>query len=252
MLFGTLIMTKRRLLPARMMALAAVLMLSGCQNLQGSREGDTYNAPAGAYSIDLSLNTFRGKVALDERCDRYGGSTTLWDSSGRMFRLDYLLLENNPNIRAPRFASDQTLLNLVLNAYLRGIISEAAMVKSAEVVHREFLQQREAQSLFTIVSLDIDASKDPKAPPVTGTYYYGLLLFKKGERAYIVQHRQPALMQETMKSALLRIADGMEIPGIERDDTELERTRRMLARMAPGELKDDPVRLCAPPTVGTR
>lgn len=229
-----------------------MLVLTGCQNLQGAREGDIYHAPAGAYSIDLSINTFRGDVTLDERCDRFGGSTTLWDGSGRMFRLDYVMLENNPNVRAPRFASDQTLLNLVLNAYLRGIIAEAPMVRSAEVVHREFLQQSEPQSLFTIVSLDIDASKDPDAPPVTGTYYYGLLLFKKEGRAYVVQHRQPALMQETMKTALLRIADEMEIPGVVRDDTELERTRRMLARLAPGEYKDDPVRLCAPPTIGSR
>jgi len=238
--------------PVRMIALFGAILLSGCQGLQGSREGDLYNAPAGAYSLDLSINTFRGKVALDERCDRYGGSTTLWDGSGRMFRIDYLLLENNPNIRAPRFASDQTLLNLVLNAYLRGIIAPAPMIKSAEVVHREFLQQSDPQSLFTIVSLDVDASNDTSAPPVTGTYYYGLLLYKKGERAYIIQHRQPALMEETMQSVLLRIAENMDVPGVERDDTELERTRRMLARMAPGELKEDPVRLCAPPQVGTR
>lgn len=245
-------MTKKFLFPVQALALSCALVLSGCQNLQGSRQGDTYHSPAGAYSIDLGINTFRGKVTLDERCDRYGGSTTLWDGSGRMFRVDYLMLENNPNVRAPRFASDQTLLNLVLNAYLRGIIAEGPMVKSAEVAHREFLQNSDPQSLFTIVSLDIDASKDPDVPPVTGTYYYGLLLFKEGDRAYIVQHRQPALMQETMKSVLLRIVDRMDIPGIERDDTEIERTRRMLARLAPGELKGDPVRLCAPPTIGSR
>lgn len=245
-------MTIKRMRPALLMAASAMLVLTGCQNLQGAREGDTYHAPAGAYSIDLGINTFRGKVSLDERCDRYGGSTTLWDGSGRMFRLDYVMLENNPNVRAPRFASDQTLLNLVLNAYLRGVIAEAPMVRSAEVVHREFLQQSEPQSLFTIVSLDIDSSKDDSAPPVTGTYYYGLLLFKQEDRAYVVQHRQPALMQETMKTVLLRLADSMEIPGVVRDDTELERTRRMLARLAPGEHKNDPVRLCAPPTIGSR
>lgn len=243
-------MTTRLLASAGL--LLAVLTVTGCQNLQGAREGDIYHAPAAAYSIDLSINTFRGHVAVDERCDRYGGSTTLWDNSGRMFRLDYLLLENNPNVRAPRFASDQTLLNLVLNAYLRGVISTAPMVRSTEVVQREFVQQTDPQALFTIISLDIDSSKDPDAPPVTGTYYYGLLLFKKGERAYVVQHRQPALMQDTMKSVLLRLADSMEIPGKERDDTEVERTRRMLARLAPGELKEDPVRLCAPPRIGAR
>lgn len=249
MVFRDKIMTTKLLAPAG--ALIAML-LAGCQTLQGAREGDLYHSPAGAYSIDLGINTFRGQVTLDERCDRYGGSTTLWDESGRMFRVDYMLLENNPNIATPRFASDQTLMSLVLNAYLRGVITPAPTVRSAEVVHREVLQQSDPQSLFAVVSLDIDASLDPKAGVQTGTWYYGLLLFKQGKYAYGVQHRQPALMPEKMKAVLLRLADAMEIPGVERDDTEIERTRRMLARLAPGELEHDPVRLCAPPENGSR
>ena len=58
-------------------------------------------------------------------------------------------------------------------------------------------------------------------------------------------------MPDTMKSVLLRIADAMEMPGKPRDETELERTRRMLARIAPGGSKD-PARLCALPTVATQ
>ena len=226
----------------------SALVLGGCQSLQGERDGEMYHSPASAYSIDLTTNTFRGDVTLDERCDRYGGSTTLWDDNGRMFRIDYLRVEGNPNIRAPRFASDLTLLNLVLNAYLRGIVAEGPMINSAEVVHREFLQDTDPRALFTIVSLDVDSNRVSGAPDVSGNYYYGFMLFKKGQLVYLVQHRQPALMVDTMESVLLRMADAMEIPGKARDDTEIERTRRILARLAPGELEGDPVRLCEPET----
>ena len=63
--------------------LICTLLLASCQNLQGERQGDYYFSPAGAYILDMSINTFRGEVVLDERCDRQGGSTTFWDGSGR-------------------------------------------------------------------------------------------------------------------------------------------------------------------------
>jgi hypothetical protein len=175
----------------------------------------------------------------------------MWDASGRMFRIDYLRAEGNPNLRIPRFAADQTLLNLVLNGYLRSVVADSPMVKSAEVVHREQIQDSDPRAMMSIISLDVDSSKVVDAPEVSGLYYYGFLLFKKGELIYVVQHRQPALMPDTMKSVLLRLADSMETPGKERDETELERTRRMLARLAPGGARE-PTRLCAAPAVAGR
>ena len=112
--------------------LICTLLLASCQNLQGERQGDYYFSPAGAYILDMSINTFRGEVVLDERCDRNGGSTTFWDGSGRLFRVDYLSAENHPMIQAPRFASDLTLLNLTLNSYLREVVAKAPMI-SAEL-----------------------------------------------------------------------------------------------------------------------
>ncbi|MDF1628825.1 MAG: hypothetical protein P1U78_03420 [Alcanivoracaceae bacterium] len=241
---------KTRSLSAALMSAAAVL-LTGCQGMQGAREGDLYHAPTAAYSIDLSMNTFRGHVTMDERCDPYGGSTTMWDASGRMFRIDYLRAEGNPNLRIPRFAADQTLLNLVLNGYLRSVVADSPMITSAEVVYREQIQDSDPRAIMSVVSLDVDSSKVADSPEVSGLYYYGFLLFKKGELIYVVQHRQPALMPDTMKSVLLRIADAMEMPGKERDETELERTRRMLARIAPGGSKA-PARLCSLPTVANQ
>lgn len=231
-------------------ALALILMLallSGCQSLEGEREGDLYHAPAGAYTIDLGINTFRGKVLLDERCDRLGGSTTFWDGSGRMFRVDYLQIEDNPRIEAPRFASDLTLLNLTLNMYLREVVAESDMIVSAEAAHREFLRNTDPRSMFAVISIEVDGRQLENQPDITGNYYYGFLAFKREGLIYVVQHRQPVLVPEKMKSVLLRMADAMDIPGEERDDTELERMRRMLIRMAPGDPPvKDPVRLCRP------
>ena len=219
------------------------MALTGCQTLQGERDGDTYYSPAGAYAIDLSVNTFRGQVALEETCNPHAGSTTFWDGSGRMFRVDYHQAEGNPELTVPRFASDLTLFNLVLNNYLRDRIAPAPMVTSVEAAHREFLQDADPRALFAIVSLDVDASREPSENAISGTHYYGFLLFKRGEFIYVVQHRQPVLMPEKMKAVLLRLADAMEIPGRTRSETDLERLRRVLARMAPGGNRE-PVRLC--------
>jgi hypothetical protein len=228
-------------------ALLALGLLAGCQSLEGEREGDLYHAPASAYTIDLGINTFRGNVLLDERCDRKGGSTTFWDGSGRMFRVDYLDIENSDMIEAPRFASDLTLLNLTLNSYLRDVVAQSDMVISAAAAHREFLQTTDPRSLFAIISIEVDGATREDLPNVTGNYYYGFLVFKEEQLMYVLQHRQPVLAPEQMKSVLLRLADAMDMPGKERDDTELERMRRMLIRLAPGDPPvEDPVRLCRP------
>lgn len=225
--------------------LIALLTITGCQALEGEREGDIYYSPGSAYSIDLGVNLFRGEVQLDERCDRHGGSTTFWDGSGRMFRVDYLKIEDHPKIQAPRFASDLTLLNLALNTYLRDFVAPSEIVTSVEAAHREFLQDTNPRSLFAIVRLEVDHERGMAVPPVSGAHYYGFLLFKQGEMIYLVQHRQPVLMTEKMKSVLLRLADSMGVPGRDRDDTEMERIRMILARMAPNnESLQRPVRLC--------
>jgi len=224
--------------------LALAALLGGCQSMEGERDGDIYYAPAAAYAMDLSINTFRGEVVLDERCDSLGGSSTFWDGSGRQFRIDYLRIENHPLIGAPRFASDMTLLNLVLNNYLRERVATAPLVTSVEAVHREFLQDSTPRALFAVVSLDVDGQRAPGSRAVDGTHYYGFLLFRQGEMIYVVQHRQPVLMPEKMKAVLLRLADAMEIPGRLRSDTDVERLRRALSRMAP-QGKSEPARLCS-------
>lgn len=232
-----------------MAACAAAFLLSACQpTLQGLHEDDIYYSPREAYGIPLYTSPFRGTVTVEERCNTGGGSATFFDESGRYFRIDYLKIDEHPMAQAPRFASDQTLLNAVINNYLRDILPEAATVEDIDATVREFLKERDPRALFVIVNLNVNPDlatagnesrmrflgldvPKPRLPtlareeagPVRGTYYYGFLLFKRGEFVYVVQHYQPALMREKMLQVLTRLADHMIIPGKSRDDTELEK-----------------------------
>jgi hypothetical protein len=220
-------------------------LLAGCSTMQGALKGDYYYSPAAAYALDMSVNTFRGKVVLDERCDRTGGSTTFWDANGRLFRIDYLDVKDNTLVNAPRFASDMTLLNLVLNNYLRERLAGSAIITGVEAAHREFLDDTTPQSVFAIVKLTVDNQKAPTGVTVpNGTYYYGFLLFKKGDIIYVIQHRQDILAPDNMKAVLLKLAGAMDIPGQHLDPSDIDRMRHMLSKMAPGN-SVSPIRLCA-------
>lgn len=228
-----------------LLALSALLLLAGCQSMQGALKGDYYYSPAAAYALDLTVNTFRGKVVLDERCDRTGGSTTFWDAHGRMFRIDYLDVKDNTLVNAPRFASDMTLLNLVLNNYLRDRMADSAIITSVEAAHREFIDDTTPKSLMAIVKITIDNQKSPAGISVTsGTYYYGFLLFKKDDLLYVIQHRQDIFAPDNMKAVLLKLAGAMDIPGQMLAPSDIDRMRHMLSRMAPGG-SVSPIRLCA-------
>ena len=129
--------------------------------------------------------------------------------------------------QAPRFASDQTLLNAVMNNYLREILPTATSVEDADTSVREFLRDREPRALFVILDLNVDTTRttERRDPLLRGTYYYGFLVFKRGEFIYVVQHYQPVLMRDKMLQVLNRIADNLIVPGKARSDTEVERAR---------------------------
>ncbi|MEQ3635414.1 hypothetical protein [Alcanivorax sp.] len=221
---------------------ALALLLVACQSQHDERQGDYYFSPAGAYILDLGVSTFRGEVVLDERCDRNGGATTFWDGSGRLFRVDYLKVNNHPS----RVDSDLALLNLSLNRYLSEAIAKAPMIAGAEASYQEFLDEANLKALFAIIDINADAAKVKDDEEESGTYYNGFLLFKHGELIYVLQHRHPVLMPEKMKAILLNLAAGMEIPGEVRDDTDMEKLHLSLKKMGPSGTNGNPVRLCEP------
>jgi len=206
----------------------ALATMTACRSpLQGSNDGDTYYSPKAAYAVPLYLSPFRGQVEVNERCNASGGSTTFWDSQGRFFRIDYLKIDENPMALAPRFASDQTLLNSVMNNYLREVLPSGKSIEDVDTTVREFLKDRDPRALFVILNMNVNSARatDRNDPLIRGTYYYGFLLFKRGEFVYVVQHYQPAFMREKMLQVLTRLADNLETPGKVRSDTDMERAR---------------------------
>lgn len=206
--------------------LCAIVTLSGClPKLQGMTDDDIYYSPKAAYGIPLYRSPFRGKVEVNERCDATGGSTTFWDEPGRFFRIDYLKIDEHPMAQAPRFASDQTLLNAVMNNYLREVLPTGQAIEDIDTAAREYLKDRYPTALFVILNMNIDTARttDRHDPLIRGTWYYGFLVFKRSDTIYVVQHYQPALMQDKMLQVLTRLADNMIIPGQVRSDTTVER-----------------------------
>jgi hypothetical protein len=265
------------------MLFAVLATLAGCQSpLQGSTEEDIYYSPKAAYGLPLYLSPFRGRVEVYERCNASGGSTTFWDEQGRYFRIDYLKIDENPMALAPRFASDQTLLNSVMNNYLRDVLPTGTAIEDVDTTVREFLKERDPRGLFVILNMNVDSSREGnvqnktlisfkdlplvgnKLPlvggqnsTIRGTYYYGFLLFKHGEFIYVVQHYQPSYMREKMLQVLTRIADNLIVPGKIRTDTEMERAlarwnstvEAVSFRSKPAETEDgvpdvNPIRPC--------
>lgn len=207
--------------------LVAALVLSGCAakpKYQGALTKTDYYSPQAAYSVNFEGMPFRGKtkkVKVDERCNNSGGSTTLWDEPKRYFRIDHLRIDEHELAKVPRFASDQTALNLVLNGYLHNLLTQSEKIHGTETVHRDFLDIDGRTMLYSIVSLNVDLDLENKSLVQTiivpkdysGTYYYGFLLFKRGDLIYVVQHRQPTLLVDTMKNTLLSLYGKITIPG---------------------------------------
>ncbi len=218
----------------RWIAIAAILalpsLLTGCQSgLQGMTEDDVYYSPKAAYGVPLYLSPFRGQVDVGERCNAAGGSTTFWDAHGRFFRIDYLKIDEHPMAQAPRFASDQTLLNSVMNNYLREVLPTAKSLEDVDTSAREFLKDRDPRALFVVLDMNVDTALAGGArdsdKKLRGTVYYGFLIFKRGEYVYVLQHYQPTLMKEKMQQMLSRLADNMIFPGKIRSDTDIERAK---------------------------
>ena len=68
------------------------------------------------------------------------------------------------------------------------------------------------EGLLTILSFEMNKNALPK-DVLDNTVYYGFFVFRRGDFAYIVQHRQEIYQPERMKAMLVTLAEGMSIPG---------------------------------------
>lgn len=191
--------------------LAFVVLLSACS--APKLDSGLYHSPARAYSLSLDSNAFRGAVALTEQCDSSGGSLNIWDSTNRFFRVDYLKIGQHPLADAPSFASERTIAEQVLSNYLRKVIPSAPNIENSETVLREYVDTGRGDAMFSVVNIKIKPNLLPDG--VTNpNYYYGFLIFPRGDFVYILQHRVDNYQPDWLKQTLSNLRQDMLVPGV--------------------------------------
>lgn len=187
-------------------------LLAACADTGIQTQG-YYHAPQKAYSLPLNSHAFRGQVTLTEGCDQKGGSLNVWDAQNRFFRIDYLRINHNDLATVPPFAADRTIAQIIFANYLRKVIPSSSNIKIVEQKQKSFVRVRSADGLFALVSLQMQPTAVPELYDLDHIYYYGFLIFKKGDLAYVVQHRFPTYQPDRIRAQLQTIAGDLVIPG---------------------------------------
>lgn len=193
-------------------AVVAAGLLTACANTEIQTQG-YYHAPQQAYTLPLNSHSFRGQVTLTEQCDKNGGTLNIWDAQNRFFRVDYLRINQHPLAKTPPFAADRTIAEIVLANYLRKVIPGSDRIKIIEQKQKTFIKVRGGESLFGVVAMQMKPEAVPELYDTDHQYYYGFLVFKKGDFAYVVQHRFPLYQPDRIRKQLINIAEDLVIPG---------------------------------------
>jgi hypothetical protein len=197
--------------------LLSALLLAGCSSIPKPQSSGMYHAPARAYSLALDSGVFRGAVTLTEQCDAKGGTLNIWDGSNRFFRIDYLKIGQHPMADVPSFASERTIDEQVMSNYLRDVLPKAENVQSSESLLREYVDTGRGDAMFGVVSLKMKDTALPEG--VTSvSYYYGFLVFTRGDMVYVLQHRVDSYQPDSLKKLLSSLRLDMVIPGVLRGD----------------------------------
>lgn len=212
-------------------------LLAGCSSIPKPQDTGMYHAPARAYSLALDSGVFRGAVTLTEQCDAKGGTLNIWDGANRFFRIDYLKIGQHPMADVPSFASERTIDEQIMSNYLRDVLPKAENVQSSESLLREYVDTGRGDAMFAVVSLKMKEAGLPEG--VTSvSYYYGFLVFTRGDMVYVLQHRVDSYQPDSLKQLLSSLRLDMVMPGVLRGNltaNPAEASERMKA-----EGKTDP------------
>lgn len=205
----------------------STLLLAGCASQPGPQSGGLYHAPARAYSLSLDSAAFRGAVTLTEQCDQNGGSLNIWDGANRFFRIDYLKTGEHPMADVPSFASERTVTEQVLSNYLRDVLPDMPDIEDSQTMIQEFVDTGRGSGMFAVVSLKMKRSSLPEGIS-NPRFYYGFLVFTRGDMVYVVQNRADSYQPDNMKAVLSGLRQDMLVPGV----------------LRPLGTVDDPIRQC--------
>lgn len=187
------------------------LLLAGCAT-PGPQDKGLYHSPARAYSLALDSSAFRGAVTLTEQCDANGGTLNIWDKANRFFRIDYLKIGQHPMANVPAFASERTITEQVLSNYLRYVIPNSGNIESSESLLREFVDTGRGDAMFGIVGIRMKSDGLPGSV-LDNNYYYGFLIFTRGDMVYVIQHRVDTYQPDRLKQLLSALRQDMLVPG---------------------------------------
>ena len=191
----------------------STLLLAGCASAPHTQTGGLYHAPARAYSLSLDSGAFRGEVTLTEACDKNGGTLNVWDAANRFFRIDYLKIGQHPMADVPSFASERTIDEQVLSNYLRDVLPDMPNIDEARPMIQEFVDTGRGSGMFAVVALKMKRSALPEG--VTNPrFYYGFLVFTRGDMVYVLQHRGDTYQPDNMKTVLSGLRQDMLVPGV--------------------------------------
>lgn len=190
------------------------LVLTGCAGrVPGPQDSGLYHAPARAYSLALDSGMFRGAVTLTEQCDSKGGTLNIFDGANRFFRIDYLKIGQHALADVPSFASERTVNEQVLNGYLGVVLAQVDNIRRSEVMLSEYVDTGRGDAMFAVISMEMKEDKLPQG--VTGKqFYYGLLVFTRGDFVYVVQHRVDSYQPDKLKQILAGLRQDMLVPGV--------------------------------------
>lgn len=191
----------------------STLLLAGCASAPQAQSGGLYHAPARAYSLSLDSGAFRGAVTLTESCDKNGGTLNVWDTANRFFRIDYLKIGQHPMADVPSFASERTIDEQVLSNYLRDVLPDMPNIEDAQPMIQEFVDTGRGNAMFAVVSLKMKRSSLPEG--ITNPrFYYGFLVFTRGDMVFVLQHRGDTYQPDNMKTVLSGLRQDMLVPGV--------------------------------------
>ncbi len=192
--------------------LSILMLLTACASTVKQTMG-YYHAPQLAYTLPLDSNAFRGQVTLTEGCDHVGGSLNIWDAQNRFFRIDYLRINQDPLAMIPPYAADRTIAEEVLANYERKVIPASSEIKVVNNLGKVSVRVRNHEGMFAMVSLTMQPKAVPELKDKDQLFYYGFLIFKDGDLAYVLQHRMPSFQPDRMRVQLQLLASDMIIPG---------------------------------------
>ncbi len=197
------------------------LCLSGCLHWQGLPEQPRqFQSPDGEFALSWHPHHLRLPVTQEFHRAPHAGSLTFWDRQNRFFQIDYFELAKSPLADVPEYASDRTVMRWVMKKYLSTVIRCSDRYQNISVVDKRYVPLFDEEGYFMLIRADLP----PEQHEPIESVYQGLLIFKKGLHAYLLQHRSPTRAPDTMLTRLRRLSGLMTFPSYHQSTAIAPRT----------------------------